>query len=78
MKKVLSFIVLLALVFTFVGCESDTPIDLSNYIIDYNDATSFETALNDGTSVNGKIVKFYVEQYAPDSILGINCHAGEH
>ena len=78
MKKVLSFIILLALVFSIVGCDSDNSNKAADYILDYNDATSFENALNDGLKVNGKIVKVFVKEYVPDSILGINCHAGEH
>lgn len=77
MKKFLSFVVLVALVFAFVGCD-DASIDMSNYTIDYDDAATFESVLNDGGNVNGKIVQFSVNDYVPDSILGINCHAGEH
>ena len=82
MKKVLFVIIVLALVFSFTGCVSDVSDDIlddvSSYTIDYMDATSFEDALNDGGDVKGKVVQFYVEKYAPDSALGINCHAGEH
>ena len=78
MKKVLSIIILLALVFSFTGCDSNTPEDISSYTIDYFDAETFESALNDEITVKGKIVQFYVKEYAPDSVLGINCHAGEH
>ena len=78
MKKVLSFIILFALVFSFAGCEIDTSDDASGYSIDYTDAASFESALNGGAKVKGKTVQFYVKEYAPDSSLGINCHAGEH
>ena len=55
--------------------EKDTTAD---YEIDYNDAESFEKALNDGVKVNGKIVRFDVVEYKPDSALGINCWSGEH
>ena len=58
--------------------DNDTSEDASSYVADYNDDTSFEKALNDGAKVKGKIVQFCVQEYAPDSILGINCHAGEH
>lgn len=78
MKKILSFIILFVLIFSSAGCDSNTVVDVLDYTIDYSDATSFESALNDGINVKGKIVQFYVEEYAPDSILGINCHAGEH
>lgn len=48
------------------------------YTLDYSDAESFESALNSGEKVNGKIVQFVVSNYEPDSKLGINCWAGEH
>lgn len=50
----------------------------TDYALDYEDAASFEKALNDGVKVNGKIVQFEVLEYKPDSALGINCWAGEH
>lgn len=49
-----------------------------DYSIDYADAESFEKALNDGQKVNGKVVQFLVLDYNPNSVLGINCWAGEH
>lgn len=49
-----------------------------DYTLDYVDAESFESALNSGTEVEGKIVQFEVNEYKPDSALGINCWAGEH
>ena len=78
MKKVLSFIIVFAFVFLLFGCASNITDDASDYAIDYSDAETFERALNDGTTVKGKVVQLYVKEYAPDSILGINCHAGEH
>ena len=89
MKKVLSFIILFALVFSFAGCDSTTtnddaniPSDItsnfSEYNIDYSDAKSFESALNDGIKVKGKIVRFDVIEYKPNSAMGFNCWSGEH
>ncbi len=46
--------------------------------VHYEDDKSFETDLNNGVDVKGKIVKFVVIKYAPDSLLGYNSHAGEH
>ncbi len=46
--------------------------------LDYSDAESFEKALNNGTKVKGKTVKFVVNEYEPTSVLGINCWAGKH
>jgi len=80
MKRFLTLLVAMVMIIcTLAACgtENETS-DTSGYTIDYNDATSFETALNDGATVKGKIVQFYVKEYAPDSVLGINCHAGEH
>ncbi len=76
MKKVLLLLLLFATAFLFIGCEARVTRD--NYTIDYYNAESFESALNDGKNVKGKVVQFLVLEYAPDSILGINCHAGEH
>ena len=86
MKKAISILVLLVLFVTTVGCSGyvsdDTYNDVSNdtpsYTIDYIDAESFESALNEGDEVEDKIVQFLVLDYVPDSALGINCHAGEH
>lgn len=50
----------------------------TEYTLDYSDAASFEAALNEGTTVKGAIVQFDVNEYKPNSILGINCWAGEH
>lgn len=50
----------------------------SEYALDYTDAASFESALNDGATVKGKIVQFDVVEYKPDSAMGINCWSGEH
>lgn len=58
--------------------EKNSENNKSNYVIDFEDATSFETALNNGESVKDKIVQFEVNDYKPDSKLGINCWAGEH
>jgi hypothetical protein len=52
--------------------------DETEYTLDYSDVASFETALNEGEKVKGSIVRFEVNDYKPNSILGINCLAGEH
>ena len=77
MKRLLVLFMAMVLIFSLVACGEEEQKD-GMYAIDYNDAVSFENALNDGTKVKGKIVQFYVEEYVPNSILGINCHAGEH
>lgn len=89
MKKVVSFIILFVLIFSFTGCDDNTTTDVANtpndttsssskYDIDYSDAKSFESALNDGEKVKGKIVQFDVIEYKPNSAMGINCWSGEH
>lgn len=61
-----------------IPTSNTTQNNSSSYTIDYTDAESFESALNKGKKVKGKVVQFYVNEYAPNSILGVNCHAGEH
>lgn len=87
MKKHLSLLLIVAIsLCLFTACNSndetsDTSIkedSKTEYIIDYFDADSFESALNNGTDVTNKIVQFYVNDYKPDSALGINTWAGEH
>lgn len=78
MKKILFIAVTLLVVLSIASCGSDVTEDTYNYVIDYEDATEFETALNNGEKVKDKVVQFQVKDYVPDSILGINCHAGEH
>lgn len=51
---------------------------INTYTVDFKDAESLETALNNGEQVNGKLVQFEVLEYKPSSALGINCWAGEH
>ena len=59
--------------------ESNDPNNgTSEYTLDYTDAASFESALNEGAKVKGKIVQFDVVEYKPDSAMGINCWSGEH
>ncbi len=52
--------------------------DAEQFMIDYEDADTFEKALNDGKDVKNKVVKFVVSEYHPDSIAGYNAWAGEH
>lgn len=57
---------------------NSTEDNTSEYTLDYTDAESFESALNNGAKVKGKIVQFDVVEYKPDSAMGINCWSGEH
>lgn len=68
----------LSIALTAATKETDVDNSGADYEIDYTDAESFEKALNEGEKVNGKVVQFIVQDYKPDSALGINCWAGEH
>ena len=80
MKRIVSLFLVCVLVSLMAGCDSDSNkvSGPSSYTPDYYDAETFESDLNAGVKVNGKIVQFYVNDYKPDSILGINTWAGEH
>ena len=80
MKRLISLLLVCVLIAFMVGCDgdSDKATGSSDYTPDYYDAETFECDLNAGVNVNGKIVQFYVNDYKPDSILGINTWAGEH
>ena len=81
MRKIIVLFLVYALLL-MVGCDADSNTfqgsDLLDYLPDYYDAESFESDLNSGVKVSGKIVQFYVNDYRPDSALGINTWAGEH
>lgn len=53
-------------------------IDNDQLVIDYNTAEEFENVLINDEKVDNKVVKFEVNDYKEDSVLGINCWAGEH
>ena len=59
------------------NANSDSSDNATEYTLDYNNAESFEIALNNGSKVKGKIVQFEVIEYKPDSAMGINCWSGE-
>lgn len=46
--------------------------------IDYGDAISFESALNNGENLEGKVVQFVAGEFHPDSVSGYDVWAGEH
>ncbi|MDE5584372.1 MAG: hypothetical protein K2J08_11805 [Ruminococcus sp.] len=69
MKKILSFLVALAMSAVLFACGAEA---------DYKNAESFESALNAGEDLTGKIVTFEVDDYIPDSTFGFNLCAGEH
>lgn len=58
--------------------EKESSKVITDYSVDYKTAKDFEKAINDGKKVKRKIVLFKVNDYQPDSVLGINTWAGEH
>lgn len=71
MKKLLLAVMMLCLLF-LVACGNTT------ITADYGDAEAFETALNEGANLEGKIVNIVVENLETQSIYGYNIWAGEH
>jgi len=49
-----------------------------DYYVDYENVTDFEAALNAGEELTGKVVKFAVNEFVPNSTFGYNLQAGEH
>lgn len=88
MKRVAKVVITVLLLLLLSGCDLESEYEYheeqqeesveENYAIDFEDAESFEQALNDGQDVKGKIVCFDVNAYKPNSVLGINCWSGEH
>lgn len=50
----------------------------SNVAADFEKAEDFESALNSGDDLTGKVVTFTVSELIPDSAFGYNLTAGEH
>ena len=113
LRRVISFLILSALVITVAGCnneeknesidrsvstvssennvetekstkdqssnESNEEISTDNHTkVDYENAETFESDLNAGANLEGKIVTFKVVGCEPDSAFGYNLLAGEH
>lgn len=72
MKRFLIGLLLLSFIFSLAGCGS------GNITPDYEDAASFEAALNAGENLIGKTVKITVNTLVPDSAFGYNIQTGEH
>ncbi len=72
MKKSLTYTLILCVIFSFIltAC-GDIKVDFEN-------AEAFETALNAGDDLTGKVVTFTVNELVPDSAFGYNLQAGEH
>ena len=72
MKRILTVLLLLAFMLSLVGCGS------GNVTPDYENAASFEAALNAGEDLTGKTVKITVDALVPNSAFGYNIQTGEH
>lgn len=74
-KKILCSFSVIVMISSLIACgdkKEDTEI------INYADAESFESALNKGENLEGKIVQFVVGELKPNSAFGYNIWAGEH
>lgn len=69
-KRALCFFVVLAMSVTLTACGGPS--------VDYPDAASLETALNNGENPEGKTVQVTVDDVIPNTALGYNVQAGEH
>lgn len=65
-------VILVLLFLTLCSCGTQ-----KGTVIDYGDAEAFESALNEGKNLEGKVVRFTVREFQPSSELGYNALAGE-
>ena len=73
MKKIIAIILVVSLMAVcLTACGEKT------VTVDYEDAASFEAALNKGENLTGKTVKITVDTFVPDSAFGYNIQTGEH
>ena len=71
-KNVLYFLLMVMMITSLTSCGG------GKETIDYADAESFESALNSGENLEGKIVQFVAGELHPNSAFGYNVWAGEH
>lgn len=72
MKRFLVALILAVMALTLAGCGTSTAAR------DFENAASFEAALNNGEDLIGKTVKITVDELVPDSAFGYNIQTGEH
>ena len=72
MKRIYLLLISMLLLLTLVACKGQ------KVVVDYEDEAIFETALNAGEDVTGKVVTFTVNKIVPDSAFGYNLQTGEH
>ena len=70
MKKFFSVLLSMVMCLMLFSCGGGS--------VDYNDAESFESALNAGEDLTGKTVTFTVDEFSPNSAFGYNLMTGEH
>lgn len=73
MKKILSLIMAVIMIVSLVSCGGSKEI-----VPDYEDAASFEAALNEGEDLTGKTVRITVDNFIPDGTFGYTIWSGEH
>ena len=78
MKRIIRCFMMVCLLSLITGCGYINSKGNSTNMIDYGDAESFEAALRAGENLEGKIVRFKVIEFHPDSEWGYNLWAGEH
>lgn len=74
-QRILCFLIMVMMLMSLAACEQGAKMKET---IDYADAESFETALNNGENLEGKIVQFVVGELHPNSAFGYNIWAGKH
>ena len=72
MKRLFATIATLVIAVTMTACGN------SNVEVDYADAASFESALNSGENLEGKVVTFVAQELQPQSAYGYDIYSGEH
>lgn len=73
MKKKLFFITFtIVLIFSLLSaCANETKVDFTN-------EADFESALNAGDDLTGKVVTITVDTLVPNSVCGYNIQTGDH
>ncbi len=79
MKKLKFLLIIpLLLLVLLTSCNNNSNNNKPEIKIDYQQVTMFESDLNKGIDVKGKIVIITVDKLVPDSAFGYDIYAGEH
>jgi len=76
-SAVLVMIIVITAISSFKSSLAKSNLN-SPTVVNFENAESFEAALNNGDDLNGKTVTFTVQELHPNSIYGYNIWAGEH